>query len=451
MKLGKINVHHYAHRADDLCPSTQPETALHLNTKYHIAHQLKAASKLFADQNCSGACGDKTQYLFLSDWDDVQVECGIGPYWADVALLRDGQVIGVIEIFVAHKTEEEKARYFDENNIPWIEVPVYDDEIYLGDNAWTADDPLPQMNLTFGSNRWTCDECNEEKLHVFKLLQNASQFPILQECTSIGCEKRKEADFLSGWDDVKFDHKTGPYSADIALLRDGKIMGAVDFFRGAKEVSLEEPTIKYHAENNIRWIGCWLPRPDTRRSWFENECLSVLSSYYHPEVANWTCSKCQTEKRSRLNRDREVADLARFETHAIKMVDFYFKSGKKWREVYSVIKRIDDGKWVEARVKTRDRDQLGKAFDPALEITPEDLKRLNQTVQKDITRREKKCDHIDVIVPWTKWDTRHAFLDGDLDRYPFKYTWNDWHQGWKHATKKRNSSRKFRKTMGHGP
>jgi len=40
LKLGKINVHHYAHRADDICAVSKPETALHLNTKIHIYQKL---------------------------------------------------------------------------------------------------------------------------------------------------------------------------------------------------------------------------------------------------------------------------------------------------------------------------------------------------------------------------------------------------------------------------
>lgn len=41
LKLGNDRVHHYAHQPEDKCAITQPETALHFNTKIYIGHQLK--------------------------------------------------------------------------------------------------------------------------------------------------------------------------------------------------------------------------------------------------------------------------------------------------------------------------------------------------------------------------------------------------------------------------
>ena len=41
MKLGQVKFHHYAHQPDRICVATQPETALHLNTKFHIYEQLE--------------------------------------------------------------------------------------------------------------------------------------------------------------------------------------------------------------------------------------------------------------------------------------------------------------------------------------------------------------------------------------------------------------------------
>jgi hypothetical protein len=43
--------------------------------------------------------------------------------------------------------------------------------------------------------------------------------------------------------------------------------------------------------------------------------------------------------------------------HAAKMVDFYFRSGKKYREVYFVMKLVRKNEWVKAWVKT-ERNQV---------------------------------------------------------------------------------------------
>ena len=40
LKLGKVRVHHAAHYEGIVCAATQPETAIHLNSKYHLQQIL---------------------------------------------------------------------------------------------------------------------------------------------------------------------------------------------------------------------------------------------------------------------------------------------------------------------------------------------------------------------------------------------------------------------------
>jgi hypothetical protein len=57
LKLGGSNRHHFAHRADLLCPATNPETALHFNAKLHLARELESGSKLRLPRHCVGIAG----------------------------------------------------------------------------------------------------------------------------------------------------------------------------------------------------------------------------------------------------------------------------------------------------------------------------------------------------------------------------------------------------------
>ena len=52
--IGRKYVHHAAHRQDATCALTGPETALHLNTKFHLYLQLSNARRLFIAQPCYG-------------------------------------------------------------------------------------------------------------------------------------------------------------------------------------------------------------------------------------------------------------------------------------------------------------------------------------------------------------------------------------------------------------
>ncbi len=52
LKLGQKNAHHFAHRPEDICSATQPETALHLNCKFHIYKQLITGTALSVSMSC---------------------------------------------------------------------------------------------------------------------------------------------------------------------------------------------------------------------------------------------------------------------------------------------------------------------------------------------------------------------------------------------------------------
>jgi hypothetical protein len=169
MRLGEIRTFHAAHRPEDFCSVTGSETAKHLNAKLHIYHQLLGNSSLIIKNRCSGD-NSLNQCLwdaekraeFIRDWDEVQVEYKIDQYKPDVVLLKEGKVIGAIEVYVSHSIEPEKENYLLTLSIPWIEVDA--DEIVDGDEKenWQIKSPIPY--LKFGNTRlkiWTCSRCAE--------------------------------------------------------------------------------------------------------------------------------------------------------------------------------------------------------------------------------------------------------------------------------------------------
>src|SRR5215207_212036 len=82
LKLGRVLRHHAAHAAHDRCATTQPETALHVNTKYHLASRLRAAIgaklPLIVLRSCAGAhtgpCEITEIAEWIRGWDEVVVE-----------------------------------------------------------------------------------------------------------------------------------------------------------------------------------------------------------------------------------------------------------------------------------------------------------------------------------------------------------------------------------------
>lgn len=160
LKLGSRKVHHYAHAREAGCPACQPETALHLNTKFHFADQLEKApeKQLWIEQTCQNCRVERQRLVWVQDWDTVQVEYRLESARPDIALLAQGRVMATLEILVTHAVDERKAAYFAEQEIPWLEIPA-SPQLYEPPTAWTAAAPLPIRSRDIPYAAWICPEC----------------------------------------------------------------------------------------------------------------------------------------------------------------------------------------------------------------------------------------------------------------------------------------------------
>ena len=171
MHLGPVRVHHVVHSAGSICIATQPETALHINTKHYLQQELQKSNELYLCQFCNGPSKEAMRYsypchdrnkrsvLFAKNWNRVEVEWQFGPYRLDVAMLDGDKVVGAIEVLVTHKTENEKKKYLKSQNVPWVEIRT-DEEFYTGDNAWTFSKPLIAEDYNKNIvDKWFCESC----------------------------------------------------------------------------------------------------------------------------------------------------------------------------------------------------------------------------------------------------------------------------------------------------
>ncbi|MEQ1634039.1 MAG: competence protein CoiA family protein, partial [Planctomycetota bacterium] len=73
LKLGKVRAHHAAHKKDDACAATAPETALHLNAKFHLARELRQVATVNLREACqSPECEQVRQRAWAVSWDAVE-------------------------------------------------------------------------------------------------------------------------------------------------------------------------------------------------------------------------------------------------------------------------------------------------------------------------------------------------------------------------------------------
>ncbi len=174
LKLGERKAHHVAHKPDSLCLLTKPETILHLNTKAYIHSQLINTRKLYINQLCTGwiaakigsyeggrrACrGERERrFLWLTDWDRVEVESFVESRKPDIVFYRDSKPIAAIEVKVTHAVDEQKKIDLERFGLPWLEVEANED-FYDGERKWTPDKPLLYVRCVPPIPERTCDRC----------------------------------------------------------------------------------------------------------------------------------------------------------------------------------------------------------------------------------------------------------------------------------------------------
>lgn len=161
LKLGQKRTYHFAHQPEDVCVATNPETALHLNCKFHIYQQLKTSTCIYTETLCQ-RCGNANPIIWKKDWDRVEVEYRMNSIRPDIALLQNGQVIGAIEVFVSHRVDEEKAARFDALGVDWIELRGHE-SLYEEADAWTIDKPLNTFRRHPTPEKWLCPNCQKHQ------------------------------------------------------------------------------------------------------------------------------------------------------------------------------------------------------------------------------------------------------------------------------------------------
>jgi hypothetical protein len=168
LALGKVRRHHARHREGAVCVATQPETALHLNTKYYLADVLTRAAgtgeslrlrrgcivgnrpyltggEVTWTESTSDGCSGFDDAVLVGAWDTVRVESRVsdrdGYRTADIVLLDGGRCVGAIEVLASHAVDADKAAMFARLDVPWVEVEA-SEELIDPATGWTIAQPL---------------------------------------------------------------------------------------------------------------------------------------------------------------------------------------------------------------------------------------------------------------------------------------------------------------------
>lgn len=169
LKLGSQVAYHAAHRPEASCAAVLAETAAHLNSKFHIAHQLERG--VFLDpqahlqimQDCFGGCGVRLQDTWLKSWDGVVVEKRLDASDSnafrrpDITIFRGSTAVGAVEIHVTNSVDGTRASDLARLTRRWLEVAGHE-SLYQG-TPWHIEQPLLVERVS--GEPWLCDRCAE--------------------------------------------------------------------------------------------------------------------------------------------------------------------------------------------------------------------------------------------------------------------------------------------------
>lgn len=242
-KKGQRNAHHYAHAPDSSCTASQ-ETMLHLFAKHVLTTEdvkLKFPITLFKNSIELVEIMDEyfdMEYLnielyklfdFLEAYEPLgKTEISIGKFIADVLFIdsEQGHKELIVEVFVTHAMEYEKIKYFNDVNLPYIEVkPIFiNSSIEFFVTATNMHDFIDQIEKQLSNDLFSYTLSNQRE----KLLSNLKNNIVDREKIKLERNRSLEllyndVDYINFRDyiDVKLYKKmnTIPAAAKNSLIR----------------------------------------------------------------------------------------------------------------------------------------------------------------------------------------------------------------------------------------
>lgn len=266
------------------------------------------------------------------------------------------------------------------------------------------------------------------KYYLYEQLQRVNMILIEERCAR-GCGKVRETIWLKDWDTVNVEHNLGSIRPDVVLLKAGKPLGALEVLVSHR-VSKEKAS--YLDQNNIPGLELLAGEEfyvgDDR--WTPDRPLPFHRLF--PSLPAWVCDECQENQRKRENQARLAEEQAIYKknnhTQAIeaRLVDFYFKTGKKYREVFYLSEMVVDGKrenvWVSNRKwKVIFRDE--PASDSSLE-------KLHQAVENDLAEQAMNGTIVDIYTDWQPWIPGRKIAPQNFTQYPYRFQWDEDKEEW---------------------
>ena len=281
-----------------------------------------------------------------------------------------------------------------------------------------------QPDIVCAATHWETALHLNTKYYIYEQLLLGTQLYLEQQCS--GCYgKGKSVSWVKNWHKVELEYSFDLFRSDIAVIGTSGTINAIEVI---VTHHVEEDKEDFYKLQGVPWLEV-----NACESIYEGENPWTIDqplpySFCKPPLTSWTCDYCRTQLRI----DEEIKRKAEYRQHNhneiifAKLVDYYYPSGKKYRETYYIMKVVRNDKPVGVLVETAKWGVLLQKFG---DISNTLLEASRQSVKLEIDRKRISGVIIDER-KWVPWTSGNKFVARDIDRNPFLYEWDGTKRKW---------------------
>lgn len=267
------------------------------------------------------------------------------------------------------------------------------------------------------------------KFYIAQQLRQVDKLIIEERCWS--CSNTRHQIKFADWDQVAVEYTLGKlYRPDVALLADGRSVGAIEVLVTHK---VDDPKASYYESHNIEWIEVAGKESfyEGTYAWTADKPMPIQRS--HPALQGWKCPDClqrEEDEKALQARWRQQQEQQKANAEQIlysRLVDFYYRSGKKYREWYFIKQIIKNGEVAQTILTTEGRNIIARQLGPTNE---EKIQRLHRGFQEHVKAKGSGAAAVDWHMTWRKWQAGQKIHAKNFDRFPFRYEWDTKTRKW---------------------
>lgn len=268
------------------------------------------------------------------------------------------------------------------------------------------------------------------KFHLARQLRQVTTIRLNEKCQNPECDQTRQREWAVSWDAVEVEQRVGTRRPDLTLLRSGAAVGAVEVF-ATHAVDDEKALVL--ADAQIPWVEVRAVAVFEGAAWTHAKPLPVHKEGPHQPWHCDSCAKAQAERAAAYAASQANGEFS----ICARLVDFFFRSGKKLRTVYEILEEREEGRVVAVILRAWRGDQQTR-FEGGKAENKLRVQREFETWMQDFKKRGAIVDSpMGWMIDGVNWFSSDLVAYSDM-HYPRRYRWDAGARRWKIASGSEN-------------